>query len=104
MNRIIRLLLALTLGLISTTPASAQDAAPVSDPAAAATSQPASAVSLDPDELELARLIDQMGSTRYADRQAAFQKLDELGPTVVPLLKPYLNHPSPEVRMRLAAL
>jgi hypothetical protein len=90
-------LLALPLAAVSPRPTRGDaPSAPQTRPAASAPAE-----WLDPDERELIRLIEQMGSDKYAQREAAYEKLKALGPAVVPLLKPYQNHRDPEIAQRV---
>src|SRR4051812_25724139 len=50
--------------------------------------------------MEPHNLITQLGSPRYADREAASVALERLGQTALPLLKAARNDRDPEVRNR----
>jgi len=51
-------------------------------------------------ESETARLIKQLGSESFAEREAAEQRLIEIGAPAIPALREALNHPDPEVSYR----
>src|SRR5262245_19607112 len=50
------------------------------------------------------KLVDQLGSERYADREAAAAALEKLGPDALPALLAATGSDNPEVRERVAAL
>jgi hypothetical protein len=53
---------------------------------------------------EAARLVQQLGSARYAEREAACQALDRLGAPALPALRSAVGGGSPEVQRRAEAL
>jgi HEAT repeat protein len=58
--------------------------------------QPASA----PDQLRIARLVEQLGDKKYAVRVKAHEALKKIGPVARPALDRALKHESEEVRKR----
>jgi len=60
--------------------------------------------SADPPE-EIGRkvvaLIGQLGAESYKDREAATKVLQEMGPSIIPLLRRHLDNADPEVRQRI---
>jgi hypothetical protein len=85
---------------------------PTSDPAGKPTSQPASQSASQPASMpaamrdEVQRLIVQLDADRFEDRQAATQKLADMGQAVVPILKEALaSGKLPiEAKMRVEAI
>jgi hypothetical protein len=57
-----------------------------------------------PDPAQLARLVAQLGSDRYEEREAASEALDALGATALDSLRIALKSPSPETRKRAGDL
>jgi HEAT repeat protein len=55
-------------------------------------------------EKELKRLIDQLGSERFEDREQATQELSKLGKSALPSLKEAAKSPDAEVRHRAQQL
>ena len=53
-----------------------------------------------PSEKEIRALIEQLGADSYDEREAAHQKLLEIGEAAEPYLQEALNHPDIEVRIR----
>lgn len=47
------------------------------------------------------RLVAQLGAESYKDHEAAQKALVKMGKSIVPLLKPYLKSPDPEIRQRI---
>ena len=56
---------------------------------------------LDPDEVEIEGLINQMGAPKYKVRAEAHEKLHALGPSVVPVLVKYRDHKNAEIAERV---
>jgi hypothetical protein len=63
--------------------------------------------SADPPE-EITRkvvaLISQLGAESYRDREAATKALQEMGPSIIPLLRRHLANPDPEVQQRIQGI
>jgi WD40 repeat protein len=57
-----------------------------------------------PDEAEVARLIRQLGSDEFAQREAAQTRLEELGEAVLPQLRKGVDDADPEIRRRVRRL
>jgi len=57
-----------------------------------------------PDAAQIARLVAQLGSDRYEEREAASESLDALGTTALDSLRVALKSPSPETRKRAGDL
>jgi hypothetical protein len=53
---------------------------------------------------ELQTFVDQLGSPRYAEREAAEKRLSELGSLAFPVLKQALGHSDPEIAFRAERL
>ncbi|MBN1943761.1 MAG: hypothetical protein JW849_10755 [Phycisphaerae bacterium] len=49
----------------------------------------------------VAELVVQLGSESYKDRKAAQEKLIQMGPGIVPILKKHLDDKDPEIRQRV---
>jgi WD40 repeat protein len=58
----------------------------------------------DPTPAEIHRLIDKLGSPKFADREAASQALTAVGELALEALRKAANNPDPEIRVRVAAL
>ena len=50
------------------------------------------------------RLVQQLGSSKYTERESAFKKLDELGPAALPTLRRAAQADNAEVRRRVGEL
>jgi hypothetical protein len=61
---------------------------------------------LPPDQVQtkVHKLIAQLGSETYNDREDAQKQLQRMGPTIVPLLKKHAKDKDPEVRQRIEQL
>jgi len=46
-------------------------------------------------------LVAQLGAESYKDREAATKALVDMGPAIIPLVRPHINSGDPEVRQRL---
>lgn len=68
---------------------------------APATSRPSDVIGPATDETAVASVIDDLGSEEFAVRKAASERLEQLGPDVVPILEKYREHDNPEVRARI---
>jgi hypothetical protein len=75
--------------------------------AAVVAAAPVSPVAGSPDATKAAdaeRLVQQLGATRHADREAASKALDALGPAALPALREALKNSDPEIRRRAGDL
>jgi hypothetical protein len=73
-------------------------------PLAAALSAAPAADPLPPEPPEAERLVKQLGSARFTEREAAAQALDALGPAALPALRRAAQSENAEVRRRAGAL
>jgi len=80
--------------------AMAADPAPASRPVSAPATAPATA----PAPGEIARLVEQLGSERLALREAATNRLVEIGQPAESALRRATTHKDPEVRIRVEAI
>jgi RNA polymerase sigma factor (sigma-70 family) len=72
--------------------------------AAPADNGPSKITTNDPDAERIAKLIDQLGSDRFAEREAASRELDRLGAAALGALRKAIQSSDPETRRRAEAL
>ena len=57
-----------------------------------------------PDEVQVERLVEQLGASSFRARSDAYEKLQQLGPGVLPIVTRRLDDADPEVRQRIQSL
>ena len=53
---------------------------------------------------QVGEIVGKLGAASFRERLAAQSELIDLGPSILPLLKPHSDSPDPEVRVRVRSL